>query len=614
MQGMQAPLLRDSDGHQFRDLNKNGKLDIYEDSRQPVEKRVDDLLSQMTLEEKAGLMFSPMMSRIDPGDLSKKTPASKSVSVLEAVAVKHINTFACLGSASPKKFAMWHNAFQKAAERTRLGIPVTLCSDPRHTYTQQNNPFANLSDRGLSSWPLPLGLAASRDEGMVENFARIARQELRAIGIRFALHPVADTATEPRWPRIQETFGEDADLNGRMTAAYIRGFQGESIGNDSVACCVKHFPGGGPQKDGNDPHCTFGKEQVYPGGMFDYHLKPFIEAIKAGAAAMMPYYGVPTGLKDIEEVGFNFNRQITHNLLRQQLGFSGIVHSDYSILTDFKLFGVNIMPARAWGVEDMTLEERLAKAVQAGVDQVGGESCPETLVSLVKDEIVTEGRLDDSCRRILALKFQLGLFDDPYVDAENAEQICGKSEFQMAGEEAMRKSLVLLKNERNGKTILPLSGRPNVYTEGFDLKEVSKYANTVRRIKQADFALIRLQSPYRKDTREFFSRLFKGGDLTYTEKQKKHLDKIMKEKPAIVSVKLLRPAVIPEIAEKAAGIIGEFEVKDHILLDAIFGGFSPTGKLPFDLPGSMQAVEKQKSDVPYDCEDPLYRFGFGLRY
>jgi len=611
---MEAPLLRDSNGYQFRDLNKNGKLDIYEDSRQPVENRVDDLLSQMTLEEKAGLLFSPMMSRIDPDDLAKKTPASKSVSVLEAIADKHINTFACLRSAPSKKFALWHNAFQKAAERTRLGIPVTLCSDPRHTYTQQNNPFANLSDKGLSSWPLPLGLAASRDEKLVENFGRIARQELRALGIRFALHPVADTATEPRWPRIQETFGEDADLNGRMTAAYIRGFQGENIDKNSVACCIKHFPGGGPQKNGDDPHCSFGKEQVYPGGMFDYHLKPFIDAIKAGAAAMMPYYGIPMGLKDIEEVGFNFNRQITHDLLRSQLGFTGVVQSDYSILTDFNLFGINIMPARAWGVEDMTLKERLAKTVQAGVDQIGGESCPETLISLVKEKIITEERLDDSCRRILALKFRLGLFDDPYVDAENAEQICGKPEFQMAGEQAMQKSLVLLKNEYNGKTILPLSVRSNVYVEGFNLGEVSKYANPVRRIGQADFALIRLQAPYRKDTREFFSRLFKGGDLTYTEKQKKHLNRIMAKCPAIVSVKLLRPAVIPEIAEKAAAIFGEFEVKDHILLDAIFGRFSPTGKLPFELPCSMQAVEKQKSDVPHDSENPLYHFGFGLQY
>ena len=145
-------------------------------------------------------------------------------------------------SRDPITFARWHNTFQKVAEKTRLGIPVTLCSDPRHEFMESSNPLASLLDISLSSWPHPTGLAATRNEKLVEEFGQIARQELTAMGIRFALHPMADLATEPRWGRITGTFGEDAELTGRMIAAYIRGFQGGKIGKASVACCVKHFP------------------------------------------------------------------------------------------------------------------------------------------------------------------------------------------------------------------------------------------------------------------------------------------------------------------------------------------------------------------------------------
>jgi beta-glucosidase len=613
-QGKNAPFLHDESGFQFRDLNKNGKLDIYEDPRQPVEKRVEDLLSQMTMEEKVGLMFSPMIGQVDPNNLNKKPPSPKAVSVREALAVRHINTFGCIGKAIPEKFASWHNECQKAAECTRLGIPITLCSDPRHTYTQSNNPLANLSDSSVSSWPVPLGLAAARNPQLVEDFGRIAKQELCALGIRFAIHPVADTATEPRWMRILETFGEDAELNGTLVAAYIRGFQGERLDACSIACCAKHFPGGGPQKDGEDPHFPYGKDQVYPGNMFRYHLKPFEQAIAAGVAAVMPYYGRPIGVDGIEEIGFNFNRSVIQGLLRDKLGYAGLVYSDYNIIEDFKIFGIKLMPARAWGLEDNTPQERLEKAINAGVDQLGGESCTHLLIDLVRKGRITEDRLDDSCRRILGLKFQLGLFDNPYVNVEETIAICGKPEFQTAGDEAMRRSLVLLKKEKDGKQFLPLSGKPKVYTEGFDLKTVEQFAEPVKDIRKADFALIRLGTPYRLDLRELFALLFKGGDLDYTKKQKKHIKGIMESCPTIVSVKLLRPAVIPEIAERAAGIIGEFEVKDSILLEAIWGKFSPSGKLPFELPCSMDAVKMQKSDVPYDSQQPLYPFGFGLSY
>ena len=612
--GMEAPILED-DRIQFRDLNKNGRLDVYEDPRQPIEDRVEDLLGQMTVEEKVGLMFSPMLGIGKNGGLKEKKSLFSKFSTSNIIINLKISTFATLGSIDTKLFAKWYNKGQKVAERTRLGIPLTVCSDPRHEFMDTNNPLASLLDASLSKWPHPLGLAATGDEKLVEGFGNIARQELTAIGIRFALHPMADLATEPRWGRINGTFGEDADLAGRMVSAYIRGFQGERIGPESVACCVKHFPGGGPQKEGWDPHFPYGSEQVYPGDKFKYHQTPFKMAFDAGAAAVMPYYGKPMGISGLEEVGFNFNKQITTDLLRKQMGYQGIVHTDYGIISGMKILGVRLHGPTAWGVEHLSRTERVEKAVNAGVDQLGGEACTDLLLSLVQSGSISEARLDTSCRRVLKLKFELGLFDNPYVDEAKALTICNRQDFIEAGEEVMRKSLVLLKNGlEESVPVLPLKRPVKVYVEGYDKDLVMKYATVVKTPDQADFALLNLKTSSRRDLRELFGLMFKQGDLDFTLKEHKHLEEVMAQCPTIVTLYLDRPAVIPELKERAAAIIGNFSVKPEIMLDLIFGKFKPTGKLPFELPASMEAVRKQRSDVPYDSENPLYDFGHGLTF
>lgn len=608
--GAEAPILTTEDGYKCRDLNKNGKLDIYEDSRQPIDARVEDLLGQMTIEEKSGLMFSPMMSIGKKGAIHEKRGLITRFGTSDVIIGKNINTFASLSSGSTQEFVKWHNDCQKMAERTRLGIPITLCSDPRHDYRDTDNKLASLLDTSVSMWPQSPGLAATGDEKLVEEFGNIARQEISSIGIRFALHPSADLATEPRWGRINGTFGEDADLTSKMISAYIRGFQGLEIGSESVACCVKHFAGGGPQKDGLDPHFSYGKDQVYPGNNLDYHVKPFKAAFEVGVASVMPYYGRPIGIPNIEEVGFNYNHDITHTLLREKLGYEGIVHTDYRIIHDNKVLGINFIPAKAWGVEHLSYLERCEKAINTGVDQIGGEACPELIVQLVKEDRISEERVNKSCRRILKLKFQLGLFDNPYVDVDKALSICNKSEFVEAGREAMRKSLVLLKNDG----YLPLADKPKVYIEGFKKEIVEKYAIIVNKPKDADFALLKLKSPSRRINEYLFDMLFPQGDLDFVPKKKKYLLKIMATVPTIVSIYLERPAVIPELDEHASGIIADFGCNQEIILEALFGKFSPTGKLPFELPRSMEAVRMQKSDVPYDSENPLYTFGHGLTY
>lgn len=614
--GPKAGIL-EQDGMKFRDLNKNGKLDVYEDSRQPVEKRVENLLDQMTIEEKAGLMFSPMMGIGKDGELKENVGLLAKFPTSDVIIKRKISTFAVMGTMKTAEFVKWYNSVQKLGERTRLGIPITVCSDPRHYFMDSSNRLANLLDASLSKWPTPLGMAATRDEKLVEEFGDIARQELSAMGVRFALHPNADLTTEPRWGRIRECFSEDAELSGKMIAAYIRGFQGPKIGPESVACCVKHFPGGGPQKEGFDPHYAHGAEQVYPGNNIDYHKIPFEKAFEAGAAATMPYYGKPIGIEGLEEVGFNFNKQITTDLLRNKMNFKGIVHTDYGIISAFRILGVKLMGPMAWGVEKLTRIERVERAVDAGVDQIGGEACVKLLIKLVEKGKLLESRLDESCRRVLKLKFQQGLFDNPYVNEEKALEICGRQDFVEAGENAMRKSLVLLKNGlEQGKPVLPLSSESKlkVYVEGFDKELVGNYSEVVHKPEKADFALLNIVTPSRPDFKELFSIFFKGGDLDFTDKQRKHVEDVMSKCPTIFTILLDRPAVIPDLKEKAAGIIGNFSVKPEIMLDLIFGKFKPTGKLPFELPSSMEAVRKQKSDVPYDSENPSFPFGFGLTY
>ena len=439
---MQSPSCRTSQGVTFRDSNKNGKLDPYEDPRLPVETRVEDLLGRMTLEEKAGLMFHPGALPTSDGNGDETTGEPGSPSTAELIASRHVSHFNIWQAPAPRKLAEWHNRLQRLAEDTRLGIPVTISSDPRHGFV--NNMATAAAAADFSQWPEPIGLAAIGDPALVEQFADIARREYLAVGIRTALHPMADLSTEPRWARISGTFGEDAELASKMVAAYIRGFQGESLGPTGVACMTKHFPGGGPQKDGEDPHFPYGREQVYPGNNFSYHLRPFEAAFAAGTAMIMPYYGMPVGLA-FEEVGFGFNRDVITGLLRNTYGYDGVVCTDWGLLTD-RLFAGETMLARAWGVEHLSLEARVKKILEAGADQFGGEECAEVVVALVRGGQIAEERIDQSARRILRIKFRQGLFDDPYVDAAAAEQIVGQPGFVAAGALAQRKAIVLLKN------------------------------------------------------------------------------------------------------------------------------------------------------------------------
>jgi beta-glucosidase len=609
---MAVQTLYTNDGFAYRDLNKNGRMDPYEDPRVPIEERVEDLLGQMTLEEKVGLLFHTMIRMNPDGSLNEGGGDFLTKSTTEMVTKKLMNHFNILHVSGPRQIAEWYNRLQALAEETRLGIPVTISSDPRHSFS--SNPAASFVPEAFSQWPDPLGLAAINDPALAEEFGNIARQEYIAVGIRVALHPMADLATEPRWARINGTFGEDAVRASQMTSAYIRGFQGEHIGPESVSCMVKHFPGGGPQKDGEDPHFEHGREQVYPGNNFEYHLKPFEAAFAAGVSQVMPYYGMPVGLP-FEEVGFSFNKDIITGLLRQKYGFDGIVCTDWVLITDMNMMGERF-PARSWGVEHLSSLEKAKKILDAGVDQFGGEDCTEVVIDLVRSGQIPESRIDVSARRVLREKFRLGLFDQPFVDPDAAERIVGNERFIAAGALAQRKSFVLLKNNAGSNgPMLPLSSRPKLYVENVASEVASAYGEVVAMPTEADLAILRLQAPFQPPkSKLLLAQFFHSGDLDFKEEELTRILNILRQVPTIVDIYLERPSVIPEIAEHSVALLGNFGASDAALFDVLFGRVAPQGTLPFELPSSMEAVRKQKSDVPHDSEQPLFSFGDGLRY
>jgi beta-glucosidase len=595
----------------FRDLNHNAKLDIYEDATQPIEKRVDDLLAQMNLEEKAGQMFLNGTSINNDGSIEPDPSKVKGIAAMMPAAMVNITDRKMTNfnvweiPEVPKIMAIWYNNIQKFAETQRLGIPVMISSDPRHHFSQ--NIFA-MSAKGFSLWPETPGFGAIGDEKLMERFADIVRQEYLAVGIRQSLHPQIDLATEPRWPRISGTFGEDANMTAKLVSAYIKGLQSDNLAN-GVACMTKHFPGGGPQKEGLDPHFPIQKGQIYPGNNFNYHLIPFEAAMKAGTSSMMPYYGIPVG-QTSEDVAMSFNKSIITTLLREKYKYEGVVCTDWGLITDLKTPGFT-WPARAWGVEKLSEKERVEKAINAGVDQFGGESCTEYVIALVKEGKISEDRINQSVRRVLRQKFQLGLFENPFVDVEKVETLVGNVSNQKEADAAQRRSYTLLKNGG-----LPLSKTDlKIYIKNVDSSVVAQYGKVVRTPKEADIAIIRINTPWIPvETDIPFAKGFHHGDLDFKGKDKADILQLLNTVPTIVDIYLDRPAVIPEIAAKASSLLANYGASDAALLDVIFGKAKPEGKLPFELPSSMEAVKNQKEDVPSDSKNPLFKVGFGLSF
>lgn len=483
-------------GRQFKDLNANGRLDTYEDWRKPTDQRVADLVEQMTLEEKAGLMLIDTLNAecID-GDVASISATGadyiNNQNMHRLIFRNVVDDTAVCGPAgggfrastvlTPADAATFMNRVQEMSEDTRLGIPVLYKSNARNHIDAQARAGINESAGAFSAFPKEAGIAAAAlgeqakntgeatdgDMSVVEDFADVMADEWASIGLRGMYGYMADLSTEPRWYRTHETFTEDADLGANIMGQLVESLQGP-VGDDgnslspdtSVALTMKHFPGGGPQELGLDPHYSFGKTQVYPAQNFGYHLKPFEAAIDAGVSSIMPYYGVPMDVTyegvDYDEVGMAFSDQIVNGLLRDQMGFAGYVNSDTGIIND-----------RAWGLEEATVPERVAAAINSGTDTLSGFHDVQTIIDLVDDGLVTEERVDLAAERLLAPMFEMGLFEDPYVDPAVATATVGNDANRAVALDLQRKSTVLLENkEVDGQSVLPLQQGKKVFVLG----------------------------------------------------------------------------------------------------------------------------------------------------
>ena len=594
------------DGQEFRDLNKNGQLDIYEDHRNLPRDRANDLLRKMTLEEKVGQMFHPpFILKPDLLMFLYEIAIRGNSSTESQIIFDHITHFNLYGNPTPAQLAKKINSLQKTASRSRLGIPITISSDPIHEVPKGGG-VASFSVDGFSKWPSQLGFAATSNPKIIREFAEIVREEYLAVGIRTALHPMSDLATEPRWARNFGTFGSNAEMSSKMTIEYMNGFQQKDISNNSVLTMVKHFPGGGPQENGLDPHLFSGRNQIYPGDNFEYHLLPFREAIKNNLKVVMPYYGIPVGQTD-EDVAMAFNSYILKDLLREELKFDGVICSDWGIIT-----------GRHWGVDELSIEQRYEKSIKAGIDQYGGEKDTNYLIDLVKNGQITEVRIDESVRRILLNKFELGLFDSPYVNEELVQYKVNTQDNIEAGLEAQRKSIVLLEN--NG--ILPLKKGSRIFVDGLNEEEAREFGEIVKDPDDADVVIMYIHTVFNGNQESglnrvfdnFLSTLFPNGDLNFNQEISKKIEAYSNKKELIIVVDLNRPAILKNIKESSSGLIGTFGVQDRIIFEGLFGEFNPSGKLPFEIPSSMESVLNQKEDLPDDSANPTYEFGYGISY
>ncbi len=316
----------------------------------------------------------------------------------------------------------------------------------------------------------------------------------------------------------------------------------------------------------------------------------------------MPYYGMPIGLEihgeQIEEVGFGYNKQIVTGLLRGSLGYDGVVVTDWELVNDNHVGG-QVLPARAWGVEHLDPAARMELILEAGADQFGGEECVELLLDLVAQGRVTEARVDESARRLLAVKFRLGLFDDPFVDEDVAAQTLGRQDFRDAGYAAQARSVTVLTNRSvEGTAVLPLQRGLKVYAENVSAEAVATLGVAVDRPEDADVALVRLPAPFEPRSDLFLESWFHQGSLDYPPGLVARLARIAAHCPLVVDVVLDRPAVLTPLLPLASALVGSFGTNDDALVDALTGAIAPEGRLPFDLPRSMEQVRQPRRGRP----------------
>ncbi|HWL25427.1 MAG TPA: glycoside hydrolase family 3 N-terminal domain-containing protein [Ureibacillus sp.] len=617
------------DGNVYKDLNGNGQLDPYENWQLSDEERARDLVSKMTLEEKAGLLLIPEFPQFEEGKLV----------LPNAYLDQNTRYFIFRDTPSANVIADYNNQLQEAAEGSRLGIPIMIISNPRNHATSIQA-LSGLGKQGqFSYWPNTLGLAATRDLKLIEDFSRITANEFRATGIRKIYGYSADVATDPLWPRIDETFGEHPALVSDIIFRIVKGYQGDVLNENSVTTTVRHFPGGGARDRGKDSYFEEGRFNIYPtaGSLLRYHLPPFRAAIEAETSSIMPYYAYPSNVsanqglppfsqtQQFEEVGFTFNKAMINDYLRAELGFIGYVNSDTSAVID-----------KAWGALDLTMEERYAKALNAGTNIFSGASDPTPIINAVNQGLVSESLVDRSAQYLITEMLMLGLFENPYVEPGKALEAVNDPDSKQRADDAHRKSIVLLRNDND---LLPLTDDKlqnmklfvQVFPGGENGQNTQNLKDLIRKfdpnitvidnIEEATHAFVWIL-PSMDLLGQSKITLTIGPDTGIFNIER--VSEIQKKVPTITAIDFKNPWLINKIEPNAASVLATFGVKPESLLDVIRGKFNPVGKLPITIPASKEALENSAGDVPgfrkgtsyiyQNKNGDKYQYNFGLSY
>lgn len=619
--GLRSKTAIEVEGYRFRDLDGDGKLTPYEDWRLDADQRARDLASRMTLAEKVGMLMHStlpgeggVLGRADGYDLEALGPLLRE---------KHVTSYITRLALPPAELARQNNAVQDMAESTRLGIPVTISSDPRNHF--QYVLGAGESANGVTQWPELLGFAALRDPALVKKFGNIARKEYRAVGIHMALSPQLDLLTEPRWPRGAGTFGSDPALASELGKAYVAGLQGGETGlaQEGVMTVVKHWVGYGAQPNGYDAHNYYGRFAEV-GDQLELHARAFRGAFEAKAAGVMPAYPILRGTdsdgRRLEQVGPGFSEQVLQDMLREREGFDGIILSDWAITRDCPAGCRNPTSAApqqpqdiatSWGVEDLSVDQRYVKGLEAGLDQFGGTDEVQPLIEAVERGEIEETRIDESVRRILLGKFELGLFENPYVDPEEATAAVGTPTDMALAQKTQREAQVLLENRDSLLPVAPMMKK--VWLFGM-APEAARQAGltVVDDPADADFAIVRTEAPSEMlHPNHFFGSRQKEGRLDFREGDPAFdaLERASASVPTILAIFLDRPAILTNVQNKTSAILANYGASDEAVLDVILGRAKAKGRIPAELPRSMGAVEEQDPALPDDSRDPLYPRG-----
>ena len=608
------------DGYQFIDLNGNGELDVYEDWRQDAETRAADLVSQMTVREKIAQMQHPTYLPRADGKIAPYLKNSCSESGIGMLLIRELN--------SVEAAATTMNTIQEYAESSRLGVPVLVSMDSVHGLSYVS---------GATVTPHNLALAATRDEALVTKLAEIARDEHLAVGVRMTLSPEADIASEPRWGRVMETFGEDPDLVTQMVTAQVVAFQNgrDGLNTGSIVACMKHFPGAGPQMEGKDTSPIISSEET-----LQIHLKPYYAALEVNVASIMPYYSVPLAL-DMENSAIG-SKATLQDLLRDEMGFTGIIQTDWGMI-----WAIQEALGTMTGEEVSDEEAILIGVTQSRVDGIGGESI--RLIDLM-EEYTQEGKIDEAiltaaATRIVKVKFEMGMFENPYCDVDYAVSFVGNEENQKVNLQAAREAMTLLKNDgalplnpdakqtilvcgprafdtdslvggwssaQDGLTIADAVAayageNTTVLTEKEDVEVIKELA------QQADVIIVSIGEPsYQHDP------VWGYDTLEIVQSQQEILEAaVASGKTVITVVTGGRPYILTWCDENTNAILEAYYpgAKGGIAIaETLYGMNNPTGKTPMQFPRNMESVNAQEGDVSFDLENPLYDYGFGLSY